>query len=438
MRKCVGGVMTAALWASIVQADTTDKSIRPLARPLVDNIQLASADVMVSVRPVLRPEVEHYRVSAEGNARFQAWLGAFRERARAQGISARTLDRALAGVTYDSDTIKRDRNQAEFSKPIWEYLDSAVSKTRISNGRAGLDQHRETLSRIEAQYGVEKEVVTAIWGLETSFGTYRGGKQTIRSLATLAFDARRASFFESQLIAALQILQAGDVDSVNMVGSWAGAMGHTQFMPTSFLDHAVDFDGDGRRDIWSDDPTDALASAAAYLAKHGWTKGQPWGVEVKLPSGFDYADARRDVTLMPSEWAAGGVLAHTGQVVPDYGKAAILLPAGGRGVALMIFDNFKVIEAYNGADAYVIGIGHLSDRLAGGAPFQAEWPRGDRVLSFTEKKELQRRLTQAGFDTQGIDGRTGPNTINAVRAFQVAQGLVPDGYPSISLLERMR
>ncbi|RLK00497.1 lytic murein transglycosylase [Ruegeria conchae] len=438
MRKCVGGVMTAALWASIVQADTTDKSIRPLARPLVDNIQLASADVMVSVRPVLRPEVEHYRVSAEGNARFQAWLGAFRERARAQGISARTLDRALAGVTYDSNIIKRDRNQAEFSKPIWEYLDSAVSKTRISNGRAGLDRHRETLTRIEAQYGVEKEVVTAIWGLETSFGTYRGGKQTIRSLATLAFDARRASFFESQLIAALQILQSGDVDAVNMVGSWAGAMGHTQFMPTSFLDHAVDFDGDGRRDIWSDDPTDALASAAAYLAKHGWTKGQPWGVEVKLPSGFDYADARRDVTLMPSEWAARGVLAHTGQVVSDYGKAAILLPAGGRGVALMIFDNFKVIEAYNGADAYVIGIGHLSDRLAGGAPFQAEWPRGDRVLSFTEKKELQRRLTQAGFDTQGIDGRTGPNTINAVRAFQVAQGLVPDGYPSLSLLERMR
>ncbi len=438
MRKCVGGVMTAALWASIVQADTTGKSIRPLARPLVENVQLASADVTVSVRPVLRPSVGVHRISAEGNARFQAWLGAFRERAQAQGISAHTLDRALAGVTYDSDIIKRDRNQAEFSKPIWEYLDSAVSKTRVANGRSGLEQHRQTLTRIEAQYGVEKEVVTAIWGLETAFGTYRGSKQTIRSLATLAFDARRARFFEAQLIAALQILQAGDVDATNMVGSWAGAMGHTQFMPTSFLDHAVDFDGDGRRDIWSDDPTDALASAAAYLAKHGWTKDQPWGVEVQLPSGFDYANARRDFTLMPSEWAARGVLTFSGKAVPDHGQAAILLPAGGRGVALMIFDNFKVIEAYNGADAYVIGIGHLSDRLAGGVPFQSEWPRGDRVLSFTEKKELQRRLTQAGFDTQGIDGRTGPNTINAVRAFQVAQGLVPDGYPSISLLERMR
>ncbi|WP_299948433.1 lytic murein transglycosylase [uncultured Ruegeria sp.] len=430
--------MTVALWASIVQADATDKSVRPLVRPLVDNVQLASADVTVSVRPELRPKVELHRVSAEGNARFQAWLAAFRERAQATGISANTLNRALAGVTYDSDSIKRDRNQAEFSKPIWEYLDSAVSNTRVSNGRAGLNQYRETLTRIEAHYGVEKEVVTAIWGLETSFGTYRGSKQTIRSLATLAFDARRASFFESQLIAALQILQAGDVDAGNMVGSWAGAMGHTQFMPTSFLDHAVDFDGDGRRDIWSDDPTDALASAAAYLAKHGWTQGQPWGVEVQLPSGFDYTEARRDFTLMPSEWAARGVLTHTGEAVPDHGQAAILLPAGGRGVALMIFNNFKVIEAYNGADAYVIGIGHLSDRLASAPPFQATWPRGDRVLSFIERKELQRRLTQAGFDTQGIDGRTGPNTIDAVRAFQVAQGLVPDGYPSLSLLERMR
>jgi lytic murein transglycosylase len=379
-----------------------------------------------------------YRVSTEGNARFQAWLGAFRDRALEQGISAATLDRSLAGLAYDKKIIERDRNQAEFSKPIWEYLDSAVSDTRISNGRAGLDRHHATLTRIEAQFGVEKEIVTAIWGLETSFGTYRGSDHTIRSLATLAFDARRAQFFETQLIAALQIIQAGDVSPGHMLGSWAGAMGHTQFMPTSYLDHAVDFDGDGRRDIWSDDPTDALASAAAYLARHGWTKGQPWGVEVRLPEGFDFATAKRDYTLLPSDWAARGVVGRDGQPVPDHGQAAILLPAGGQGVALMIFDNFRVIEAYNGADAYVIGIGHLSDRLAGHAPFYGDWPRGDRVLSFTEKKELQSRLTEAGFDTQGIDGRTGPNTTNAVRAFQIAQGLVPDGYASLRLLERLR
>ncbi|CUK19431.1 Membrane-bound lytic murein transglycosylase B precursor [Ruegeria denitrificans] len=432
MRKCVSGIIAAALWASIVQAESLNSADGS------QTFQLASADITVSLRPVVRPSFKEYRVSTEGNARFQAWLGAFRERAVGQGVSSATLDRALAGLTYDKKIIERDRNQAEFSKPIWEYLDAAVSDRRISNGRVGLDRHKATLTRIEAQYGVEKEVVTAIWGLETSFGTFRGSDQTIRSLATLAFDARRAQFFETQLIAALRIVQAGDVSAENMVGSWAGAMGHTQFMPTSYLDHAVDFDGDGRRDIWSDDPTDALASAAAYLARHGWTKGQPWGVEVRLPDGFDYARAKRDYTLLPSDWAAHGVVGRDGKPVPDHGQAAILLPAGGQGVALMIFDNFGVIEKYNGADAYVIGIGHLSDRLAGHASFQRDWPRGDRVLSFTEKKELQTRLTAAGFDTQGIDGRTGPNTTDAVRAYQLAQGLLPDGYASLNLLERLR
>ncbi len=432
MHKCVSGVMTAALWASIVQADPINSANGPQIH------ELASADVTVSIRPVVRPEFKEIRVSTEGNARFQAWLGAFRERALQQGISATTLDRSLAGLTYDWDVIKRDRNQAEFSKPIWEYLDSAVSDRRIANGRAGLERHDAVLTQIEAQYGVEKEVVTAIWGLETSYGSFRGGDQTIRSLATLAFDARRASFFEVQLVAALQIIQAGDVAPGAMTGSWAGAMGHTQFMPTSYLEHAVDFDGDGRRDIWSDDPTDALASAASYLTRHGWKKGLPWGIEVQLPDGFDFASAKRDHRLMPSEWAALGVVGRDGQAIPDHGKAAILLPAGGQSVALMIFDNFNVIEKYNGADAYVIGIGHLSDRLVGGAPFRASWPRDDRILSFTEKKELQSLLTEAGFDTQGIDGRTGPNTVNAVRAYQLAQGLVPDGYPTLRLLERLR
>ncbi|WP_271949590.1 lytic murein transglycosylase [Ruegeria faecimaris] len=432
MRRCVSGVMTAALWASIVQAESIKSPEGP------QPIQLASADLTVSIRPVVRPSEEMYRVSEERSARFQAWLGDFRTRAQAQGILPGTLDHALAGLAYDKDIIKRDRNQAEFTKPIWDYLDAAVSDRRVADGRAGLERHAAVLTRIEAQYGVEKEVVAAIWGLETSFGTFRGSDQTIRSLATLAFDARRAEFFETQLIAALRIIQVGDVSPATMIGSWAGAMGHTQFMPTSFLDHAVDFDGDGRRDIWADDPTDALASTAAYLARHGWTKGQPWGVEVRLPAGFDFAAARRDYTLLPSDWAALGVVAWDGQPLADHGQAAILLPAGGEGVALMVFENFRVIEQYNGADAYVIGIGHLSDRLAGRAAFQAEWPRGDRALSFAEKKELQLRLTEAGFDTQGIDGRTGPNTTEAVRAYQLAQGLLPDGYASAPLLERLR
>ncbi|NOD33052.1 lytic murein transglycosylase [Ruegeria sp. HKCCD7296] len=438
MHKCVGGVMTVALWASMVQADTTKTGKWSGGNMLGETIQLASADLAVSLRPVPRPSIEALQVSAAAAARFQVWLSAFQDRARQQGISQGTLSKVFSDITFDEDIIARDRNQAEFSKPIWEYLDSAVSDTRLSNGRAAMQRHRQVLKQIEAEYGVEKEVVTAIWGLETSFGSYRGSSRTLRSLATLAFDARRAQFFETQLIAALRIVQEGDVSAANMLGSWAGAMGHTQFMPTSYLDHAVDFDGDGRRDIWSDDPTDALASAASYLAQHGWTKGQPWGVEVRLPADFDYASARRDFTRMPSAWAAQGVVGTDGNAVADHGQAAILLPAGGRGVALMIFDNFKVIEAYNGADAYVIGIGHLSDRLAGGVPFRSDWPRADRVLSFTEKKELQTRLTNAGFDTKGIDGRAGPNTISAVRAYQLAQGLRPDGYPTEELLERLR
>jgi hypothetical protein len=221
-------------------------------------------------------------------------------------------------------------------------------------------------------------------------------------------------------------------------GSWAGAMGHTQFMPTSFLLYAVDHDGDGRRDIWGDDPTDALASTAAYLARFGWTHGQPWGVEVTLPKGFDYLLADRRIERLPSDWAALGVVAADGRTIPDHAPAAILLPGGHLGAAFMIFPNFAVLEQYNTADAYVIGVGHLGDRILGGGPVQAEWPRWDRALSFDERIELQRRLTELGFDPQGIDGRIGPLTIDAVRAFQHARGMVPDGYPSPALLERVR
>ena len=223
-----------------------------------------------------------------------------------------------------------------------------------------------------------------------------------------------------------------------MTGSWAGAMGHTQFIPTSYLAFAVDFDGDGRRDIWAEDPTDALASTAAYLKRSGWTKGQPWGVEVKLPRGFDYTQANRKTKKSPAAWANAGVVGINGRAVPNYGRASILLPAGARGAAFMIFDNFRAIERYNAADAYVIGVGHLSDRIKGGPPIQASWPEGDRALKFAERKELQQRLTNAGFSTQGVDGRIGPNTINAVRRYQRAQGLIPDGYASLALLQRLR
>ncbi|MEM7320295.1 MAG: lytic murein transglycosylase, partial [Pseudomonadota bacterium] len=205
-----------------------------------------------------------------------------------------------------------------------------------------------------------------------------------------------------------------------------------------YLDYAVDHTGDGRRDIWSDDPSDALASTAAYLSGFGWTTGQPWGVEVVLPDGFDFATARRDLTRLPSDWAALGVLDTNGQAVPDHGRASILLPAGGTGAAFMVFDNFEVLERYNTADAYVVGVGHLADRIAGGAAIQSDWPRQDRALTLDERLELQRRLTSRGFDTEGIDGKIGPLTINAVRAYQLANNLMPDGYASLRLLNRLR
>lgn len=379
---------------------------------------------------------EVYRAAA--NLSFDRWIAGFRGRALAQGIAAATFDRAFRGIEYNTYAIEKDRNQSEFTKAIWDYLDSAVSETRVANGKAALKKHRQLLDRIEAAYGVDKEVVVAVWGLESSYGTHRGDTPLIEALATLAFDGRRGRFFESQLIAALKIVQAGDVDPRRMTGSWAGAMGHTQFIPTSYLAYAVDFTGDGKRDIWSDDPADALASTAAYLARFGWRRGEPWGVEVALPKGFDVSLTGERVKKSAADWATLGIRDTAGRKVANHGPASILLPAGARGAAFMIFPNFNVIERYNAADAYVIAVGHLADRIAGGPPIRAAWPRDDRALLFSERKELQERLTRAGFDTQGVDGKIGPNTLAAIRAFQRSAGMVPDGYASLDILRRLK
>lgn len=400
---------------------------------------LGAGQAMAGPIPQTTPEnLSPYTQVQTSNSRFNRWISGFRTRALRQGISAATFDAAFANINLNTTVIERDRNQSEFSKALWEYLDTAVSDARVRNGRRALESNNRLLNQIEETYRVDKEVVVAIWGLESAYGAVRGNTNVIEAMATLAFEARRGEFFEEQLVAALQILEAGDTAPRNMTGSWAGAMGHTQFIPTSFLDYAVDGNGDGRRDIWSDNPTDALASTANYLRSFGWTLGQPWGVEVRLPDGFDYATARRENEQMPSAWAALGVVDINGRAVPDHARASILLPGGAEGAAFMIFPNFEVLERYNTADAYVIGVGHLADRIAGGPSIQAAWPRSDGALSGPQRRELQERLTAAGFDTTKIDGRIGPLTINAIRNYQLANGLTPDGYASVRLLERLR
>ncbi|TJZ87703.1 lytic murein transglycosylase [Paracoccus hibiscisoli] len=368
-------------------------------------------------------------------AGLQRFVQQFRARAVSSGVSPATYDRAMALARYNPDVIRLDRRQAEFSRPVWLYLDSAVSDVRITTGRQKLAQLAPTLARIEAQYGVPREVVLSVWGMESNFGANRGRMQIIPSLATLAYDGRRGEMFQNQLIAALRIIQAGDVDPAGMLGSWAGAMGHTQFMPTSYLEYAVDFTGDGRRDIWSEDPTDALASTAAYLARNGWQRGQAWGAEVQLPANFNMSLIGKGTRR--ADWSGMGVRRIGGGAMPS-GSGSIIMPAGARGPAFFIGDNFRSILRYNNSDNYALGVAFLAERIAGRPGIQGAWPRSDRALSTSEREEIQRRLAQRGFYQGEIDGLFGSATMESVSAFQRSIGVTPDGYPTSILLDQLR
>ncbi|MET1412779.1 lytic murein transglycosylase [Roseibium sp. HPY-6] len=370
---------------------------------------------------------------------FDRFVRDFWPKAQAAGITSQTYNSVFKGMTPDDDTLRLMSKQSEFVKPIWDYLDSAVSETRVEKGRELLQEYSVVLRQIEAKYGVDREAVLAIWGMETNYGGYMGRHNVIQALATLAYAApRRKKFWNKELVTALAIVQAGHVRFEDMEGSWAGAMGHTQFMPSSWKAYAADYNGDGRRDIWTSIP-DALASTANYLKKHGWQTGKTWGYEVRLPTGFDYHLADGDKTLTLGQWSKYGIQRSNGKGFPrPSDKAILVLPAGANGPAFLMLRNFYVIKRYNNATAYALAVGHLSDRLIGGGPLAGDWSRDHLPLSRSERVELQNYLNRLGFSVGAADGKIGPATRRGIRAYQSSRGLVPDGYPSVVLLAHLK
>jgi membrane-bound lytic murein transglycosylase B len=358
--------------------------------------------------------------------------------AEQRGITRTNYQRFTAGLVPDLSIMDKLDAQPEFTKSTWDYLDLLVSDDRIARGRQLLGQFAPAFAAVERSYGVSRYIIAAIWGVESNYGTMGGDRPVVRSTATLACVGRRRDYFRGEFLAALEILQHGDIAPDRLVGSWAGAFGPTQFMPTSFQRYAVDFDGDGRRDVVDSIP-DVIASTANNLKTDGWVSGHSWGDEVVLPARFDYllADPSRQLPLR--QWQALGVRRADGKPFPQLGdRAYLLLPAGARGPAFLMRQNFRVIMKYNPAEAYALAIGLLADRLRGGGPLLHDWPRDERVLTLDERYELQQLLARRGFDVGEPDGLLGPRTRIAIRDFQRAQGQIPDGFASSALLDRLR
>ncbi|MET7248296.1 lytic murein transglycosylase [Methylobacterium sp. EM32] len=367
-----------------------------------------------------------------GAGDFRAFVEELWPAAQARQVSRATFDAAFRGVTPDPAVLARLRRQGEFGRPVWEYLTGAVSSGRIARGRAEAARRAGTLQAIEAAYGVPGPVLLAFWGIESDFGASAGTVPVIRALATLAEARHRGELFRDELLAALEILEHHDVAPDRMRGSWAGAMGQTQFLPSAYLRSAVDFDGDGRRDIWASVP-DALASIASFLKQAGWRRDLPWGVAVTLPEAFELARYRGPF----ADFARRGVRALDGAALPAAGEASLFLPGGAGGPAFLITANFEAIRAYNTSDSYALAVGHFSDRIAGGPPLAAPWPTGPR-LDQAGLTALQRGLSAKSFYDGPFDGRAGPKLREAVRRYQIAAGLPADGYATPALLEHLR
>lgn len=374
---------------------------------------------------------------AEHNQKFARWVAEFSTSARAAGIDEATLQIAFGDVRFLPRVIELDRAQPEFTRTVWDYLDSALSTQRIARGQDKLLLLRPEVDAIAARYGVPTEVLVAIWGMESNYGSFVGDIPTIDALATLGFEGRREQWARGQLLAALKILQSGDIGRTQMVGSWAGAMGQTQFLPSNFLAYAVDADGDGHRDIWNS-VADVMASTANFLARSGWQADQPWGLEVRLPPGFDFARADAGVRQPASLWAKEGVQSVDGAPLPALEDASILLPAGARGPAFLVGPNFRAILRYNNSTSYALAIGLLAQQLAGGPAVQTAWPRDLQALTSSQVMALQTALNARGFDSGTPDGAIGPATRRGVRQYQRSLNLPADGYPTLDLLQRLQ
>ncbi|HXJ00626.1 MAG TPA: lytic murein transglycosylase [Micropepsaceae bacterium] len=388
---------------------------------------LARAPKTVPV-PVAKPEEE---------MRFEAFLQDFRPEALKAGVMPATYDRAVSDIHVNPKVEELNEKQPEFVRPVWEYLASAISPMRVDKGRELIAANAGLFARLQNDYGVPPEILTAIWGLETGYGQNEGTFNLFEALATLAYDGPRIEYGRRQLIAALKIADVEGRDPRSMTGSWAGAFGHMQFVPTTFLERAVDGDGDGKRDVWNS-PADALASAANYLKQSGWRSGESWGEEVRLPEGFPYEMADTDSAKPIAEWARLGVRKMSGEALNETGDAAaIFLPAGYRGPAFLVRANFNAILKYNAATSYALAIGLLSDRLKGAGDIQAGWPLDEAPLDESSRTALQEGLMALGFSTGGTDGMLGRQSRAAIRAYQKARGIPADGFATANLLTRI-
>ena len=368
---------------------------------------------------------------------FERLIGQMHDQARASGISETTFRAATAGIAPIPAIAGMNDNQPEFSRAVWAYLDGAVSARRIKDGQLLLAQNRTTLAAIEQQSGVPREILVAIWGMESDFGRDSGSFNLFAALATLGYQGPRADFARPEFQAALKILQDQHYTASDMKSSWAGAFGQTQFTPTTFLKYAADGDHDGAINLWTS-PPDALASAANLLASQGWKANEAWGFEVKLPKGFAYEDADIDAMRPVNEWRRRGVHTISGGALPPYtGAASIYLPAGAKGPAFLLLPNFSVILKYNNAASYALAVAELGERIMGRPGVKADWPRKERQLSRDERLRFQQALTAAGFDTGTPDGVLGRRTRAATRDYQKKYGLVADGYPTADLLAAM-